>query len=98
MRKLDRFNCLSQLSFHQKLSMFKRFGVLIDVFLERVKYGTEIQDYFQYEFYNLKNRERRNYMTAAKLRYAIKICNNVDKRKLFDDKTLFNKNIQQIYF
>lgn len=98
MKKLDAFNSLLLLSFHQKLSMLRRVGVLIDVFLERVKYGTEIQDYFQYEFYNLKNRERRNYMTAAKLRYTMKICNNVDKRKLFDDKTLFNKTFSKYIF
>lgn len=50
-----------------------------------------MQDYFQYEFYKLKNNERRKYMTFSKLLETIKICNNKSKRIYFDDKALFNE-------
>lgn len=90
MGRLDTFNRLSKLCFHRKLSGSERASLMADVLWERLRYGTEIQDYFQYGFYNLKNRERRSYMTFSKLRYTMKVCNDPSKREIFDDKALFN--------
>lgn len=64
---------------------------MMDVLWERLRYKTEMQDYFQYEFYKLKNSERRQYMTFTKLRYTMKACNDPSKRSLFDDKVLFKQ-------
>ena len=64
---------------------------MADVLWERLRYGTELQDYFQYEFFKLKNRERRSYMTFTKLRHTMQVCNDPSKRDIFDDKVLFNE-------
>ncbi len=90
MGRFDTFDRLAKLSFRRSLSLREKIGIMVDVFWERIIYGTEIQDYFQYEFYNLKNRERRNYMTFSKLRYTMRVCNDSSKRETFDDKALFN--------
>ena len=90
MGRFDTFNQLSKLSFQRDLSSFEKADLMIDVLWERLKYGTEIQDYFQYEFFNLKSRERRKYMTFSKLRETMRTCNDPDKREIFDDKALFN--------
>lgn len=95
MGRLETFNRLAQLSFGRKLTAAERVSLMSDVLWERAKYGTEIQDYFQYEFYNLNNRERRKYMTFSKLRRTMKICNDPQKRVLFDDKALFNQNFAE---
>lgn len=98
MGRLDTFNRLSKLSFHRDLSGFEKAGVMLDVLWERLKYGTEIQDYFQYEFFNLKNRERRKYMTFSKLRETMHTCNDQSKREVFDDKALFNEMFSEYLY
>lgn len=91
MGRINTFNRLLKLSFQKPVSVLTRIRLMIDICWERLWYGTEMQDYFQYEFYNLKNRERRKYMTFSKLRYTIHICNDSQKRSIFDDKALFNQ-------
>ena len=91
MGRINTFNRLLKLSFQKPMPVLTRVGLMIDICWERLRYGTEMQDYFQYEFYNLKSRERRKYMTFSKLRYTMCICNNPQKRNIFDDKTLFNQ-------
>lgn len=98
MGRLDTFNHLAELSFQRSLSGGEKLGLMSDVFWERLRYGTEIQDYFQYEFYNYKSRERRKYMTFSKLRYTMNVCNDPSKRELFDDKALFNKTFADYLF
>ena len=90
MKRIDTFNRLLALSFREQLPINVKIMMMIDVLWERLRYGTEIQDYFQYEFYKLKNRERRNYMTFSKLRYTMQVCNDPKKRDIFDNKALFN--------
>ena len=91
MSRLETFNDLYDRSFPDQTSKAKRVILMADVLKERLKYKTEIQDYFQYAFYNLDNEERRKYMTFSKLRYTMRICNNPEKRYLFDDKAEFNR-------
>lgn len=91
MGRLDTFNNLARLSFGKAPFGGKKLCLMADVFLERVCHKTEIQDYFQYEFYNLKSCERRNYMTFSKLRYTMSVCNDPANRDIFDDKAIFNK-------
>ena len=98
MGRIDTFNRLSKLSFQKPLPIGAKIGLLTDICWERLRYGTEMQDYFQYEFYNLKNRERRKYMTFSKLRYTMRICNDPQKRNIFDDKTLFNQKFREYLY
>ena len=90
MGRLDTFDRLAALSLGQ-IGPIKKIRLMADVLWERLRYGTELQDYFQYEFYRLKSCERRKYMTFKKLRYTMRVCNEPGKRALFDDKALFNQ-------
>ncbi len=98
MERLDTFNRLAKLRLGDDLSRFAKIGLMTDVLWERLRYGTELQDYFQYEFYNLKNHERRKYMTYARLRYTMGICNDPSKREHFDDKALFNRTFSEYLY
>lgn len=94
MQRLETFNRLVKLSFPESVSHQQRLGLMLSVFWERLRYDTELQDYFQYEFYKMKSSERRKYMTFSKLRKTIKICNDPSQREMYDDKTLFNKTFK----
>ncbi len=98
MGRFDTFKYFAKLSFQRSLSTMEQVNLILDVLFERMLYGTELQDYFQYEFYKLKNRERRKYMTYSKLRYTMKVCNNPSKREFFDDKVIFNKTFSEYLF
>ena len=91
MGRLASFDRLYALSFPDKNTAPGRLSLMADVLWERLFHGTEIQDYFQYEFYKLKGRERRRYMTFSKLRYTMKAANDPAKRAVFDNKALFNR-------
>ena len=95
MGRLNTFNQFLQRCFPERVSALEKMRLMGDVFSERILHGTELQDYFQYEFYNLKSRERRKYMTFSKLRKTIRICNDPEKRSIFDDKALFNQTFSK---
>lgn len=95
MGRLETFNTQVEKCFGGELSCLKRAGLMLDVLWERLRYGTEILDYFQYSFYNLKSCERRNYVTFYKLRYMMKICNNPEHRYIFDQKPEFDKTFAE---
>lgn len=97
MKRLDVFNELVQHSFPESISLRKKTVLMLDLFWERLIYKTELQDYFQYEFYKLRSIERRQYMTFARLRYVMKQCNDVKKRKIFDDKVIFNRTFSAFF-
>src|SRR5699024_8847509 len=98
MGRIDTFNRLLELSFQKPLPAVVKIGLMVDICWERLWYGTEMQDYFQYEFYNLKNRERSKYMTFSKLRYTMHIYNINQKLIIFDDKTLFNQQFREYLY
>lgn len=60
MGRIDTFNRLTQQSFFLGgVTPSRKICLMADVLWERLAYKTELQDYFQYEFYKLKNCERR---------------------------------------
>lgn len=94
MGRLGSFNRLLKQRFGNSVSWHEKIALMTDVMCERLIFGTEIQDYFQYEFYNLKSRERRKYMTFTKLRYTMSVCNDRSKKDIFDNKALFNETFK----
>lgn len=72
-----------------KANSMTRLGLLVDVFVSHVRYGTNVADYFLYKFYNLKHRARKTYMTQWDRMYLMNYVNGMKHFDLFEDKRLF---------
>ncbi len=97
MKRIETFNRLSNQSFQEPVTAVMKICLMVDILWERLRYGTELQDYFQYEFFKLKNCERRNYMTFSKLRYTMQICNDPQKERYSMIKSFLIKSLASIY-
>ena len=68
-----------------------RLLLFIDIVYCSVKYGAGPYDYQEFEFYNLNSKERKTYLTRVKNNAIVRIFNDKEIAKKFDDKVEFNK-------
>lgn len=68
-----------------------RIYLLFDIVFCSIKYGSGPYDYQEFEFYNLNSKERRTYLTRVKNNQIVKMFNNKEMSRKFDDKIEFNK-------
>lgn|SRR5699024_4660589 len=61
----------------------------IDFLFSIAKYGTTLQDYLIFEFYNKGNKERQTYVTGRKLHKFFDKVNNREKADIFINKNKF---------
>lgn len=61
----------------------------IDFLYSITFYGTTLQDYLLFEFYNKNHKERKSYVTGRKLHNFFDKVNNKSKTNLFKDKNRF---------
>lgn len=88
--RFERLNKFIEKEIDPNPSLFLKLKVFLDVLWERIRYNNELIDYDQYRFYYKKRAERNKFVTHGKLLEIIKVCNNPNSRKIFDDKRLFN--------
>lgn len=91
-RKIKRVFDEIEKSIDPKASLLKKIYILIDFSIERAFHGTYLLDYVQYDFYGKKRIERDKYVVFGRLLEIIKICNDKDKKKIFDNKPDFNRH------
>lgn len=72
----------------KELSLTK-VGLLRDILVSHVRYGTNVADYFQYKFYNLKHRARSAYVSQWDRMYMMNYVNGMKYFDLFEDKRQF---------
>ena len=58
------------------------------------RYGAGYMDYFEFEFYLLKGKERKTYLTSTINNKIIAKYNDKEYRKIFNDKILFNQTFK----
>ena len=68
-----------------------RLLLFIDIVYCSIKYGAGPYDYQEFEFYNLNSKERKTYLTRVKNNAIVRIFNDKEIAKKFDDKVEFNK-------
>lgn len=74
-----------------KRSNKNRIILFFDVIYCGFKYGAGYSDYLLYEFENLTNKQRKNYITRAVNNKLIKLLNNQNEVYKLSDKAEFNK-------
>lgn len=82
------FNIVGKI--HNKTHKCRLF-LLIDIVFCSIKYGAGPYDYQEFEFYNLNSRERKTYLTRVKNNAIVRMFNDKEISKKFDDKVEFNK-------
>ena len=82
------FNIVEKI--HNKTHKCRLF-LFIDIVYCSVKYGAGPYDYQEFEFYNLNSKERKTYLTRVKNNAIVRMFNDKEIAKKFDDKVEFNK-------
>ena len=82
------FNIVKKI--HNKTHKCRLF-LFIDIVYCSIKYGAGPYDYQEFEFYNLNSKERKTYLTRVKNNAIVRIFNDKEIAKKFDDKVEFNK-------
>lgn len=67
------------------------FLIYFDIMKCALLYGAGPYDYQEFEFYNLKHKERKTYLTRAKNVKIVRNFNEKESREKFDNKEEFNK-------
>lgn len=60
-----------------------------------VKYGAGYNDYIIFEFYNMKAKERKTYLTRMKNKKLVTMLNDEKYADIFDQKNLFDKKFAE---
>ena len=60
-----------------------------------VKYGAGYNDYIIFEFYNMKDKERKTYLTRIKNKKLVTMLNDEKYARIFDEKNLFDKKFAE---
>ena len=79
-------NALNELKL---LTNKNKFYLTIDIILCSVLYGAGYHDYWYYEFYNLKHKDRKTILTRIKNNKIIKKYNDPKYAYIFEDKYIF---------
>ncbi len=69
--------------------------ILADILYCTLRYGAAFHDYHTLRFYKLSARERDTFITMGVNVKVVKQCNDINKRPIFEAKTLFNKTFDK---
>lgn len=78
---------------HEK-SGKNKFVTFFDMIGCGMKYGAGYNDYIIFEFYNMKAKERKTYLTRLKNKRLIAELNDERYARIFDEKNLFDKKFK----
>lgn len=81
-------------SIHEKTGK-NRVKMFFDILGCSVKYGAGYNDYNIFEFYNMKAKQRKTYLTRVKNKKLISMLNDEKYVNIFDEKNLFDKKFAQ---
>ena len=79
---------------HEKTGKNK-FKLFCDMMICTVKYGAGYNDYIIFEFYNMKAKERKTYLTRIKNKKLVTMLNDEKYARIFDEKNLFDKKFAE---
>lgn len=74
----------------KNLNIIIKTWIMFDFLWCILRYGSGINDYFQYDFFHKNSRGRKEFIVARKWHHIIKACNGSLTQEDFDDKSKFN--------
>lgn len=93
--KYRRFDKAVQENISKDISAVEKMHLFLDFIIEYKFHGAYLLDYMQYKFYDKKKNERRKFIVHGKLIEIMRVCNDPESRKLFDQKPLFNREFKE---
>lgn len=81
--------------FQKNESFLFKILIYIDLLYSIIRYGMNLDEYFQYNFFGKRHNERKEFFIYRKRRRIITKYNNFETMKLFDDKAAFNKEFHK---
>jgi len=97
LKQLDRKKFKIFLEFTADKTGMSKSQLLTDILSSVFKYNISLLEYFQFNFYLLNERERKEWAgTGYMYEYQLKM-NPPGKRNILDDKTLFYKNYKEFF-
>ena len=78
-----------------KKSGKSKFTTFFDMIGCTIKYGAGYNDYIIFEFYKMKGKERKTYMTRMKNKRLISELNDEKLAYIFDEKNVFDKTFAE---
>ncbi|REL24744.1 hexapeptide transferase [Rhodohalobacter sp. SW132] len=97
LKELDRIKFQKFLEFTSEKTGKGKTELLSDILSSVFKYNISILEYFQFHFYDLSDKERREWAgTGHMYEYQLRM-NPKEKRKILDDKTLFYRNFGEFF-
>lgn len=82
-------NLIEEFGLDMKGNSLTRGGLLLDILVSHVLYGTNVTDYFLHKFYSLKHRAKKTFMTQWDRMYMMCQVNGMEHFDLFEDKGQF---------
>ena len=79
---------------HEKTGK-NRVKLFFDMLGCSVKYGAGYNDYIIFEFYNIKAKQRKTYLTRMKNKKLVTMLNDERYANIFDEKNLFDKRFAE---
>ncbi len=86
------YNNLKEISKKNKKSAFIMF---IDTAISTLIFGSGLQDYLNYRFYEKSYKERKTYVTIGNMAKAYKTLANIEYAPFFSNKVNFHKNFSK---
>ena len=79
---------------HEKSGKSK-FTTFFDMLGCSMKYGAGYNDYIIFEFYKMKAKQRKTYLTRLKNKRLVSTLNSEEYARIFDEKNLFDKKFAE---
>lgn len=88
-KMFEKIDAIHEKTGKNKLKLF------FDMMICSVKYGAGYNDYIIFEFYNMKAKERKTYLTRLKNKKLVTMLNDEKYARIFDEKNLFDKKFAE---
>lgn len=88
-KMFEKIDVIHEKSGKNKVKLF------FDMLICSLKYGAGYNDYIIFEFYNMKAKERKTYLTRIKNKKLVTMLNDEKYARIFDEKNLFDKKFAE---
>lgn len=93
--KVQKINQHIKMYISSSNNIFIKILIYIDILYSILRYGMNLDEYFQYNFFGKRHGERKEFFVYRKRMLIVNQYNSRNDMKIFDDKPLFNKEFEK---